>query len=678
MNRSQEIKNYSLKLHAEANTISEHAEKGFTEFACQQLVISGTIEDYNELYFEQKVRHKNMKLNGYHLDNEKENLDLFVTYWTGSLQPIKVDDKIIKETYKSLQDFFRESLKRLSEDLRLRSEQYQISKLIYSNKKKILKVRLYVLTNGLSNIKDNDIPALQIEGLNVHNQIFDVERLYEYSTIGNVSTDIKIDFSRDFNHQIQCIGINNNPKDIKTYLAILPGDILYKLYEAYGSKLMELNVRSFLQVTGKINKGIKKTLDEDPEMFFSYNNGITATAEEIKFSTDQNGNKFISYLGGFQIVNGGQTTASIHRARKVDNINLDLIAVPAKISIINKNKLKDIVPSISRFSNSQNSVKNSDFHSDNEYLKQIEELSKIVFIPGETGKWYFERMRGDYQNDKFKADNENRGNKNFNDLTPTSRKFEKLEIAKYVNAWDQKPHFVCSGQQKNFIEFMEGHAIEALKNKIDENYFKDLVGKSILYRSVEKIIKKELKNLDNKSQITSYVVAVISKNVGNKFNFSIVWQDQKISKELEKAIIKWSKKISEKVLQSVPAGKNNLEFYKKGDFWKIISGITLSIGSLDVPKELRETKINSKSKSLNDFYSSEELSNIRNCKKISSNNWIKLNEWGQKTNSLNDEELGYTLTLSRMAKNNWSESPSSKIAEIGNTIIELAVEEGIL
>ena len=147
---------------------------------------------------------------------------------------------------------------------------------------------------------------------------------------------------------------------------------------------------------------------------------------------------------------------------------------------------------------------------------------------------------------------------------------------------------------------------------------------------MKKIIKKELKDLDNKSQITSYVVAVISKNVGNKFNFSLVWQDQKISKELEVAIIKWSKKISEKFLQSVPAGKNNLEFYKKGDFWKIISGITLSIGSLDVPKELRETKINSKSKSLNDFYSSEELSNIRNCKKISSNNWIKLNEWGQK------------------------------------------------
>ena len=129
-------------------------------------------------------------------------------------------------------------------------------------------MRLFVLTNGLSNIKDNDIPALQIEGLNVHNQIFDVERLYEYSTIGNVSTDIKIDFSRDFNHQIQCIGIIIIRKDIKTYLAILRGDILYKLYEAYGSKLMELNVRSFLQVTGKINKGIKKTLDEDPEMFF--------------------------------------------------------------------------------------------------------------------------------------------------------------------------------------------------------------------------------------------------------------------------------------------------------------------------------------------------------------------------------------------------------------------------
>ena len=677
MNRNQEIKNYALKLHAEANTISEHAENGFTQFACDQLTSSGMIEDFNEIYFEQKVRQKNMKLNGYHLDNEKENLDLFVSYWTGSLQPIKVDDQIIKNCYKCLLDFFKESLKRLSDDLRLKSDHYQVSKLIYENQKKFFKVRLFVLTNGLSKVKN--ISASKINDINVYVEVFDIERLYDYSTVGNVSTDINLDFNNDFNNQNECIGAKNNPKDVETYLAIMPGEILYKLYEVYGSKLMELNVRSFLQVSGKINKGIRKTLNDNPNMFFSYNNGITATAEEIKFSKNNEGKKYISYLGGFQIVNGGQTTASIHRAKKIDNIDLNSISVPTKISIINKNKLRDIIPNISRFSNSQNQVKNSDFHSDNAYLKKIEELSKLVFIPGESGKWYFERMRGDYQSDKFKSENDNKSKKNFNDLTPSTRKFEKVDIAKYINAWDQKPHFVSTGQQKNFVEFMESHAVEALKKNIDENYFKELVAKSILYRSVERIIKREFKELDNKSQITCYVVAVLSKNVGNKFNFSLIWQDQKISKELEEAIIVWSKKISSKILESVPAGKNNLEWYKKEEFWKkTISNITISIKGLDIPRELRESKMNLKSKSINDFYSSEEIKNIKNCKKISSNNWLKLNEWGQQNNSLNDEELGYTLTLSKMAKNNWLESPSPKIAEIGNAIIELAKEEGVV
>lgn len=676
MSRTQEIKNYSIKLHAEANSISEHAENGFTEFACQQLVLSGMLDDYNVMYFEQKVRYKNIKVNGYSFDQQNENLDLFVSYWTGSLLPQKIDDNIIVSTSKSLVDFLKESLKGLSNDLRKNSDQYSLSKLISSNKKKLLKVRLFILTNGLCNIKQ--IPASTIEGINTHFEVFDIEKLYDYSTVGSVKTDINLDFSQDFNHRIRCIGIDNNPENMRTFLAILPGDILYKLYEAYGSKLMELNVRSFLQVTGKINKGIKKTLLEEPEMFFSYNNGIAATAENIKFSEDENGNKYISYIGGFQIVNGGQTTASIHRAKKVDDVEVERISVPAKITIIKKNRLRDLVPHISRFANSQNAVKQSDFHSDNKYHKEFQELSKIVFIPGETGKWYYERMRGDYQNERFNSDNNSSTKKQFNDLTPTSRKLTKEDLAKYINAWEQKPYFVCTGAQKNFIQFMEGHALDVIKNKIlDEDYFKDTVAKTILYRSVEKILK-ELKTSDYKSQINAYIVALIAKNVGSKFNFSLIWQDQKISIELYELISIWSKTITQKLLYSVPEGKNYSEWFKKIDCWKNISSISLAIKGESVPRELKGSKIKSTAKQKTDIYSEEEIQNIKNCKKLNSNEWIKLNEWGQKTGSLNKEELGYTLTLSKMAKAKWKESPSPYIAEIANIIIDLASEDDII
>ncbi len=82
-------------------------------------------------------------------------------------------------------------------------------------------------------------------------------------------------------------------------------------------------------------------------MFFAYNNGITATAEEIELVD----NNKIKSLKNFQIVNGGQTTASLFNTKKMDKADLKDIFIQMKLTIINDEKINEVVPNISRFSN---------------------------------------------------------------------------------------------------------------------------------------------------------------------------------------------------------------------------------------------------------------------------------------------------------------------------------------
>lgn len=676
MTYQAELKQFSHKMHAEILDLGDFKENGFTTFVCQQMIDSGMIDNYEILYFEKKVKYEQMKINAYGMDEQRENLVVFVCHYTDMITPTKIQHSDIQPAAKALSSFIKHSLKDLPNHLKKNSEEYSVSKLISESKNKLLQIRLFILTDGLLNM--NIVQTNKFSGIDVKVEILDLARLFDMSTLGNIESEIELDFEDSNQHKVECIGIQNQSQGIKSYLAVMPGDILYQLYEAYGSKLMELNVRSFLQVTGKINKGIRETLLEEPNMFFSYNNGIAVTAESIEFRYDDEGKRFIKKIKGFQIVNGGQTTASIHRAKKVDDVDVSKILVPTKITVVEKDMLRRIVPKISRYSNSQNAVKQSDFHSDNVYHRLIKELSQQTYIPGESGKWYYERMRGDYQNDKFKLENNSEQKKRFADQTPLSRKFTKEDIAKYINAWEQKPYFVCTGAQKNFIFFMDSHALNAVKDKIvDEKYLKDIVGQTILYRSVEKIVKEQ-KIPAFRAQIVPYVIAILSRNSASRFDFSLIWQDQKISNELHHMLFKWTETISQRLINSVPEARNPTEWFKKTDCWKKIRDMSISVKGTSVPRELKGSKVKATERQKQDIYSDEEMSNIRKCKKVTSNEWLKINKWGQLNGMLDQNDLGYTLTLSRMAGDRWKDTPSPAIASTAVAILELAYENDVI
>ena len=149
---------------------------------------------------------------------------------------------------------------------------------------------------------------------------------------------------------IQCIKAEIGSDGYSAYLAIVPGQFLSEIYKKYGPALLESNVRSFLNVRGAVNKGIRGTILNERNNFFTYNNGISTIASEIETSQIPGKGLCITKFTDFQIINGGQTTASLASASIKDNAPLDKIFVQMKLTILSEEN-PEFVSNISRYAN---------------------------------------------------------------------------------------------------------------------------------------------------------------------------------------------------------------------------------------------------------------------------------------------------------------------------------------
>jgi len=265
------------------------------------------------------------------------------------------------------------------------------------------------------------LESAQYLGYEISYNIWDISRLHRLVTSRQGKEDIVIDLIESFGESLPCLPAHIDTNAYQSYLIVMPGKMLAMLYDEYGARLLEKNVRCFLQFRVNVNKGIRNTIRNDPEMFFAYNNGITATAEEIDFD-QSNGMHKIRKLKNLQIVNGGQTTASIFSAKKKDRMNLDKIFVQVKLSIIDPERSVEVVPKISEYANSQNKVNAADFFANHPYHIRMEEFSRRLWARPKEGelrqtKWFYERARGQYLDAQAH-------------LTPASRKNSRVNIPK--------------------------------------------------------------------------------------------------------------------------------------------------------------------------------------------------------------------------------------------------------
>jgi hypothetical protein len=461
------------------------------------------------------------------------------------------------------------------------TETFQLGTAIMEKRRNLQAVRVFVITDGV--IKEKSFKSTEEDGITISLEVMDIERLYRGMQAGLPRDEVLVDFEKLTGHLLPCVVVPRT-ETYTTCLAVIPGNVLHALYEQYGPRLLESNVRSFLSATGKVNKGIRETLRTDPQRFLAYNNGIVMTADAVVLDRMSDGTPGIRYLRGMQIVNGGQTTASIHRAKKTDGTDLSKVFVPAKIiNVADREHIGEMVSHISKYANSQNTIQPADFSANEPFHIQIEKLADTTWCSDQRGRWFYERARGSYQVALFREGNTPARLKRLKEIIPPQRKFSKPELAKYLNAWDQKPHLVSFGSQKNFDAFMQGLRKQHAGDwRPDEAWFRQLVAKAIIFREIQRLVRSQGFPA-YQANICAYLVSYLANRCDGAFDFARVWKQQGISPELRALLLQWAPRMDQ-ALRTIAAGRMVTEWSKKEACWQAIRQLDFGVPGQRIPE----------------------------------------------------------------------------------------------
>lgn len=524
-------------------------------------------------------------------------------------------------------------------------------------------IRLVLVTRGVAPAKSLDDYA--IEGTNIRVDIFDSIRLNRAAGSTMSREDIEVDFEDLIGSPLSCLAVRESEhSDFDTYLAAIPGNALSSMYAEYNTRLLELNVRAFLGVRGKktANAGLRETLLKEPGHFLAYNNGIVATADALQLTSDRLG---IKSLKGLQIVNGGQTTASLHRARVKDGANLDDVLVPAKIIHVRAGgeMLDQMVARISRSANTQNTVQPADFSANDPFHREVENLANNSWSPDGRARWFYERARGTYGVAEDIAEAKADTRRSFKAETPKERRFDKTQLARYINAWEGRPFEVAAGAQKNFQFFMQ--RLKQAPVRIDESWYQRLIALAILYRTTERIVREEAFPA-YRAIITVYTVASIGQLTAGRIDFARIWREQSISDELQALIRSWSHRLDE-LLRSSAGARMPTEWAKKEECWTAIRN-DIPHAQNPLPPEIASGSFEAPSGGsvvpAVPALSPGDLELVRRVMLLTAGQILKVGEKGRQSGLLHWKVAAICQTVASYAAGSWQRRPSVKQSRI--------------
>jgi AIPR protein len=515
------------------------------------------------------------KLNGWALSGDGATLDLFVTLYHGEGRLENVPRSEVNDHFKRLRGFLRRAREGFHTKLEESDGVFEAARRIYEAVDTLTTVRLFFLTDGVA--KAIEVEEEAVPGLELRYELWDAEKLSRLR-VGQREV-IELNFVQDYGGAVPCIATKDGTGEYSTFLAFLPAKLLAEIYGKHGQRLLERNVRAFLQAKGKVNKGLQQTLREEPHRFLAYNNGLCCTAAEVRLDEGRNGHAQLLWVKDFQIVNGGQTTASIFHALRREKTDISQVQVQVKLTVLTDPvKVIEIVPLISRYANSQNKVNAADFSANGKFHLHLEQLSRTVWTPPTSGldrgtHWYYERARGSYLDDKARQGTPARM-RDWAAQNPPERKFTKTDLAKYEHAWLGLPHLVCRGAEKNFIALAERHEEEG-EPVVDLNFFTRLVAKAIMFRCAEKVFSAL--ELDGyRANAVAYAVAWLAERSGHRINLDRIWMEQRVPPGTLKVLEAACAAAHEHLLS---AEGNIGEWSKKQDCWEAFQGQDIASSS---------------------------------------------------------------------------------------------------
>lgn len=534
---------------------------------------------------------KRYKLNAFDYSELTGILDLFGTiYYEGQSPtlPVSTAHKMVNE----LSMFFLNAVEGRESKNTFRSTNPDVADVMdmirdeFVKERRISLVRLFVLSNGYSadpiELSEGEL-EYNNQKVSVEYYFWDMEEVRKADLAKQNNQEIIIDLKDEYQSALECIEVHDTKNDIVSYLAIMPALVLAKIYNKHKVRLIDQNVRNFLGGKVKVNKEMAETLATTPELFFSFNNGISSTASNVTIEEGEDGRKYITKLRNWHIVNGGQTTSTIYSALKKNKETAEALQsayVAVKVSEVKPattEALPSLVPAIAKYANSQTKVKDSDLSANANYMLDLEKQSrKEMTETAHPTYWYFERLRGQFLTDKLNAGSKGSLKvKKFEEERPQTQRFNKTDIAKIEMAWNKKPFEACKGAEVCFDKYWK--SIQDNMPIVDEKFFHDVVAKLLIY----KYIDLHLKVIGNKGYaaiICNYTIALLALRSQGKLDLNYIWHHQGVQDELKEVIKIIAKEVSDYLtLIGTQGTKNPQTESKKVDFWNTIQNKTLGI-----------------------------------------------------------------------------------------------------
>jgi hypothetical protein len=563
----------------------------------EELVFAGIVMDHMseigmtfepvECYFEGKVGNANLKLSGYSVSDENDQLDLFVSLYANVDVPTPIPDAEAKTAVEQCLRFLSLCAEgKMAAKLDPSSDVRSLAETLHAIYNELEQIRVYVITDKVA--KSKSFKTRDIGGKAVRLEVMDIERLHRHWSEGKPRDELVVNFNEVSGSPLPCVFVPGQNDDYDYALTAIPGEALRLLYEKFGARLLEANVRSFLSVKGKgVNAGIQSTLRSAPERFMAYNNGIVIVADEMRLDKANQGAAGIAWLKGLQIVNGGQTTASLYfTKKKYPDTDLSQVRVPAKIIVMktaDSTKEEALVSDISRFANSQNAVKQSDLSANKPFHVEIEKLSRTVYCPDGVSQWFYERAAGSYNTLLIREGTTAAKLKALKDAIPAARRVTKTDLAKYITAWDRKPDIVSLGSQKNFDRFMATLApVDGQDAPVPTvSDFKAMIAKAKIYRESQKLLRPMFQAFQ--ANVTAYTVSLLSEKLGSRMDLDRVWAKQALSPELLAQIAVWANEVND-FLHTSAGGKMVSEWAKRPECKDAVMSASYSALAFNIPE----------------------------------------------------------------------------------------------
>ncbi len=520
----------------------------FVDVAARQLVEAEVLPDFASCFYAGTgKRNKKLRVDGYCLDEFDYTLNLILADFDGNDDPKTLIKTDAVRMFSAVEAFIAESRNGLLNHLEISNPVYDLVDLINEKGNQIRKYSLFLFSDSIISERLTDLKQGDIEGIPINYHVWDISRFFKVCFAETGREELEVDFTKYIKNGIPCVEASAAATEIsKSYLCVIPGKVLADIYDEYGSRLLEGNVRSFLSTRVKVNKKIRETILTQPDMFFAYNNGISITATNVVISENKTG-KYLSYAKDMQIVNGGQTTASLSNTRHKDKVSLEDIFVQMKLTQVDSESANEIIPQISKSSNSQNKVSEADFFSNHPFHIRMETISRRLYAPSVGGgmhntHWFYERARGQYFHAQMRMTKSEKNK--FQIQNPKKQVISKTELAKARNSWRCLPYVVSKGTQANFVSFAAwiDPEWESREADFNESFYQECVALVILFHYIEKLVSAQpWYQSGYRAQIVTYSIAMLVHLIKSQYkngvlDLKLIWNKQTIPEILHKQL----------------------------------------------------------------------------------------------------------------------------------------------